>query len=197
MGTTVRLLFIAGMVGLFAGPAQAHTIGIRDGSGSTFVCDGSGDALAAWEPLDPDGEFENNCLVSIFSIDFQLGAGAFPSEPIVPTHPPGSVESSDSSLNLFDTLQLVSTEFGPAYRFFSSEGNIIASCANVTCTPVIDFTAFVQSSPFFSFFVEEEGSDAAGWVRIVDYNQTPVPEPATLLLLGAGLGGMALKRRRR
>ncbi len=42
MGTTVRLLLAFAMVGLVAGPAQAHTIGIRGGGGSTDLC---GDGL--------------------------------------------------------------------------------------------------------------------------------------------------------
>lgn len=198
MKIALRVLVMLALVGLVSAPAGAHTIGIRDGGTSTPVCDGTGDPLAAWVPLVlNEAEYQNNCNVEIFSIDFQLGETDVSSDLIVPTHPPGGVESSDSTLNIFDTLQLVSTEFGPAYRFSSSLGNTIDYCieCGITILELFQISALISSE--FIFFVEPDG-DPAEWVRIVGINQVEaVPEPATLLLLSAGLGGLAAGRRRR
>ena len=83
MGITVRLLLTLAMVGLVAGPAQAHMIGIRGGGGSTGLCGGmlatSWTSLGNWESLEADeddaaGEESilNDCGVAITSLDIQL-----------------------------------------------------------------------------------------------------------------------------
>jgi len=205
MRTTVRLLLAFAIVGLAAGAAQAHMIGIRGGGGSMNLCN---DSLDTWLDLeadedDPEGveSIVNNCGVSIYSLDIQLSD--FGDEESI--HDVDDLELDPSSI--FDVMDVLD---GPGLVRLSNSQNLsIVPCPpEPGCPPdpdSIDFLALslLASSvmgPHFEFFLTSDTGDP-GFFRIVGFGTEPlnevVPEPATLLLLGTGLVGAGLRSRRR
>ncbi|MCZ6616847.1 MAG: PEP-CTERM sorting domain-containing protein [Gammaproteobacteria bacterium] len=101
----------------------------------------------------------------------------------------GSVNYSSSSWEVFD---LVSGNFvEAATEYGSNAANTIWNRANGTIAGISDAANWIYGSDNFS-----SSTPATLWIR-TNIRVDSVPEPGTVGLLGAGLLGLALMRRRR
>ena len=91
-------------------------------------------------------------------------------------------------------LESIGTDTGVIRNYFYGGGGPFSATLNVIS---LDLSAFGIAPGGSIVAVRISGSPQADLIRVAGFatEQTAVPEPATLLLLGAGLGAVAARRR--
>ena len=90
-----------------------------------------------------------------------------------------------------------------------SGGSVITLTSHFTMTGSLTFTPHLLGEPTdVPFFVSDvygsglatvrlEQAFGSYWITSIRYDFQPTPEPATLVLLGSGIAGLAARQRRR
>lgn len=112
-----------------------------------------------------------------------------------------SIARSDGGLFRFSDFELGSASYASAAVFASRRGYGVFQFGNTSVLPRGQFNDLVNPFPninvdLIEIAVGENGGTGLFIDNIVT-TQTPVPEPASLTLLGVGLMGFGLKLRRR
>jgi hypothetical protein len=208
MRLALQTAAVVGAVLLFAQPAHGEEIAVTDGFVDVAVFSG-GDTGGAVQLLGDRGfTFSGNAIGFFFA-------------PVGTPLPPGTLLTLQSSeLNLHGTATLDGVTYADvggldaptsaSLRLATSPAllpSVLSAPAAITAPFMLDFTFFnglatqglSGSGTATIFLSEDRGFGVPSWrvtgVR-AELSEAPVPEPATLILLGSGLGCVAIQRRR-